>query len=146
MILRILFVFLVQAVYALQIEAPQEIAEAVLAYSKEAGAENRNAILKISTVKDEHCDAFTVKLISLSDGKTLKEALRCITEQPNVALQNGVFEVFGHLVEAKIEVSGGVKTALMGTAFVAAGLLLYYSKPPKPVYKYENSEISEVAK
>jgi hypothetical protein len=132
---------MVQTAFALQIEAPEEIAGAVLMYSKEAGAENRNMILKVSTIKSENCDAFFIKLISPNNGKTVKEVENCITELPNADLQNGIFKVFGHPVKTESQGSGGIKTALIGTAFIATGLLLYYSKPPEPVYK-----ISEVSK
>ncbi|MCL2282860.1 MAG: hypothetical protein FWC26_06040 [Fibromonadales bacterium] len=138
----------IQASYALQIEAPSELAEAVLMYSKEAGAESRNEILKVSTVNNEYCSAFAMKLISVSSGKIIKEVERCITDQPNAALQNGVMELFGlqaKAAEGGTE-SGHIKTALIGAGFVAAGILLYYTNQPKPVYKYKNNDISEVAK
>jgi hypothetical protein len=133
-------------VFALQIEAPPEVAEAVSMYSREAGAENNNATLRVSMEKGADCNAFTFKLISANSGKTIKESEHCFTDLPNTALQNGVFEVFGHSVKTNSEISGNVKTVLIGAVFVAVGILLYYSKPPEPVYIYSNNGISGVAK
>ena len=136
----------VQAAFALQIEAPKEIEEHVLAYSSEAGAENRNVILRVSIIKNTHCNAFAIKLIDKNSGKTNKEIERCFTDFPNVALQNGIFEIFGRPVKTETELSGNIKTIFFGVGFAAAGVLLYYSKPPKPVHGYSKNKISEVAK
>ncbi|MDR0516522.1 MAG: hypothetical protein LBH25_05695 [Fibromonadaceae bacterium] len=141
----ILVLAMAHATFALQIEAPPEIAEAVSIYSKEANAESKNAILKVSVVKNTNCSAFAFKLMSADNGKVIKEVERCFTETPNTALQNGVFEVFGLPVESETSVSGGMKTTLIGIGFVTVGLLLYYSKQPKPVYIYKH-EVSEVTK
>jgi len=136
----------VQAAFALQIEAPNEIEEQVLAYSKEAGAENMNATLKVSFIKKPNCKAFAMKLIDKSKGKTIKETERCFTEFPNAALQNGIFELFGHKVKTETGLSEYTKTVLFGIGFVATGGLLYYSKQPKPVYRDSKNNISEAAK
>ncbi len=143
-----LLIFLIvgiQAAFAIQIEAPKEIEEHVLAYSNEAGAENMNATLRVSIIKKINCKAFAMKLIDKSKGKTLKETERCFTEFPNSALQNGIFELFGHKVNTETELSEYTKTVLFGIGFAATGALLYYSKQPKPVYGYSKNKISEVA-
>ncbi|MDR2732525.1 MAG: hypothetical protein LBB36_04830 [Fibromonadaceae bacterium] len=136
-LLIILVLAMFQAAFALQVEAPREFAEAVLTYSKEAGAENRDVILRVSTVKNEDCNAFAIKLINSGNGKVIKEIECCLTSMPNAALQSGILEIFGHPVKKESGVGGGVKTVLMGIGFAAAGILLYYTKPPEPVYIYK---------
>lgn len=133
------------AAFALQIEALKEIEEHVLAYSIEAGATDRDAILRVGIVKNADCDAFSIKLIDKSNGKAVKEIERCIGEFPNAALQDGILEIFGHPVKREIELSDNAKTALLGIGFAATGLLLYYSKPPKPARGPVRNKISEVA-
>jgi len=124
----------VQAAFALQIEAPSEIEGHVLAYSDEAGAANRNAILRVGVIRNAKCDAFEMKLIDKNSGKTLKEIQRCFTDMPNAVLQNGIFELFGvPTTKTETGISANTKTFLFGIGFVAAGLSLYYSKQPKPV-------------
>jgi len=125
--------------FALQIEAPPDIKEQISAYVREAGAENRNAILEAKVVKNAQCNAFALKLIDKYSGKTVEQDERCFGNLPNATLQNSVLKVLG-LPEINSEnsgLSGNVKTALIGIGFVAAGILLYYSNPPKPVYGSE---------
>jgi len=124
------------SVFALQIEAPPEITEQISAYVREAGAENKNAILKATVIKNTQCNAFELKLMDRYSGKIIKEVESCFADLPNATLQNAVLEILGHpKVNAEnSELSGNVKTALIGMGFAATGLLLYYSKPPKPVY------------
>jgi len=128
----------------LQIEAPPEIAEQVLAYANEA-ASNQNAILRVNIAKNKQCNIYTLILIDKNSGKMIRETEICSANLPNSALQSAVFEVFGHSAEnINTGLSGNIKTILFGTGFVAAGVLLYYSKPPKPVYGY--SKVSEEKK
>jgi len=139
MILFRLMVFnfmLVKAAFALQIEAPQEIAEHISIYAKEAGGENENAILKASITKNMQCNTFALQLIDKNTGKTRKKIELCSTDLPNSVLQNAVFELFGHknLENSKNYANSALKTAIIGAGFIAAGVLLYYSNPPKPVY------------
>ena len=126
----------VQAVFALQIEAPREVAEQILAYAQEIGAEKQNVILRADIAKDTQCNTFSLKLIDKNSGKTIRKAERCSADLPNAALQSAVFEIFGHNVKnpenPKIGAIG-IQTAI-GIGFVAAGALLYYSNPPQPVY------------
>jgi hypothetical protein len=131
--------------FALQIDAPQEIAEQILAYAQEVGAENENAILRASIAKNKGCNDFALKLIDKRSGKTIKEKNGCSADFPNSVLQNAVHEIFGHNAKNSVSssVSGGVKTFLFGAALAAAGVILYYSKPPKPVYGYSNNIIEE---
>jgi len=129
----------------LRIESPLEIAEQVLAYSNEAAATNRDAILRVNIEKSKQCNIYTLKLLDKNSGKIIKETETCSANLPNAALQNAVFEIFGYPVEnAASGLSGNIKTFLFGTGFVAAGVLLYYSNTPKPVYGY--SKISEEEK
>jgi hypothetical protein len=141
-------VFLFQTAFALQIEAPKEIEEHILAYSSEAGAQNENAILRVNIAKTGECSNYFLKLIDKNSGKTIKETEMCSADLPNIVLQNAVFEIFGHKAEnaynANSGLSGNVKTILFGAAFAVAGVLLYYSNPPKPVYGY--GKISEEEK
>ncbi len=121
----------------LQIEAPPEIAEQVLVYSNEAAATNQNAILRVNIAKNKQCNTYTLTLIDKNSRKAIKENETCSANLPNLALQNAVFEIFGHPVENTNSGFGGsVKTILLGAGFVAAGVLLYYSNTPKPVYGY----------
>ena len=130
---------------SLQIDAPQEIAEHIFAYSKEAGAQNQNAILKANITKTKQCNNYTLKLIDKNSGKVIKEVERCSTNLPNVTLQNAVFEIFGNPVKNEGSgLSADIKTILLGGGFAAAGILLYYSSPPKPVYGTQ--KLSEVKK
>jgi predicted RND superfamily exporter protein len=122
--------------FALQIEAPPEITEQISAYVREAGAEGKNAILEAKVIKNTQCNAFALKLTDKHSGKTIKEVESCFADLPNATLQNAVFEVLGHpkINAENSQLSENTKTALIGIGFVAAGLLLYYSNPPKPVY------------
>jgi len=125
--------------FALQIEAPPEIREQISVYAREAGAENKNAILEAKIVKNTQCNAFALKLIDKYSGKTIEKVESCFGSLPNATLQNAVLKVLG-LPEINAEnsgLSGNVKTALIGIGFAAAGILLYYSNPPKPVYGSE---------
>jgi len=132
--------------FALQIEAPAEIAEQISAYAREAGAEGRNAILEAKIIKNTQCNAFALRLIDKHSGKTIKEVESCFADLPNAALQNTVLKVLGYpKVNAEnSQLSENAKTALIGAGFTAAGLLLYYSNPPKPVQK--KAKLSEVQK
>jgi len=132
--------------FALQIEAPTEIAEQISAYVREAGAENKNAILEVKVIKSTQCNAFALKLIDKHSGKTIKEVESCFADLPNATLQNAVLEVLGHpkINAENFQLSGNAKTALIGMGFVAAGFLLYCSNPPKPVYG--SRKLSEVQK
>jgi len=138
----------VRTTFALQIEAPKEIEEHVLAYSIAAGpAENRDAILKVSILENAQCgNVFIIKLINKNNGKAIKEIERCFTNLPNEVLQNGIFELLGHDVKTETTIGGGAKTVFLGIGFVAAGLVLYYTKQPKPVYIPSKNAISEVSK
>jgi len=132
--------------FALQIEAPPEITEQISAYVREAGAENKNAILEVKIIKNTQCNAFALKLMDKHSGKTIEEVESCFADLPNATLQNAVFKVLGQpkINTENSQLSGNAKTALIGTVFVAAGLLLYYSNPPKPVYG--PPKLSEVQK
>jgi hypothetical protein len=122
--------------FALQIEAPPEIAEQISAYVREAGAEDKNAILKVSIIKSTQCKTFALKLIDKYNGKIIKEIESCFADLPNATLQNTVLEVLGYpkINAESSQLSGNAKTALIGMGFAAAGILLYYSNQPKPVY------------
>jgi hypothetical protein len=127
---KIIMLAAAQTAFALQIDSPPEIAEQVLAYAKEAGGENKNAILRVSVVKGN----YVLKLIDQHNGKTIKATERNFGVLPNAALQNAVFEVFGHPVKSEGSMLGeNVKTILLGTGFILSGILLYYSNSPKPV-------------
>jgi len=115
----------VQAVFALQIEAPKEIEEFLWAYSAEIGAQTQNAILRANNN--------TLKLIK--NGKTVNEVKIDPTIHKNIALQNAVYEIFGHPTQKTSNFIGNLKTILIGTGFITAGVLLYYSNSPKPVYE-----------
>jgi hypothetical protein len=134
------------SVFALQIEAPPEITEQISIYAREAGAENKNAILRISIVKNMQCNIFALKLTDKYSGKIIKETEKCSVGLLNAALQDAVFEILDHPKRNTInsELSGNAKTVLIGMGFAAAGLLLYYSNPPKPVYGTQ--KLSEVKK
>jgi hypothetical protein len=123
-------------VFALQIEAPPEIAEQISAYVREAGEEDKNAILKVNVIKSTQCSAFALRLMDKDSGKIIKEVESCFANLPNATLQNTVLEVLEHpkINAENYQLSGNVKTALIGMGFAAVGLLLYYSNPPKPVY------------
>ncbi|MDR0516928.1 MAG: hypothetical protein LBH25_07790 [Fibromonadaceae bacterium] len=127
-----------QAAFALQIDAPPEITGQILAYSKEAGVEKENAILKASVSKNATCNAFNLELIDYN-GKAVKKIERCSNGSQNADLQNAVLEIFGHPVKntKNSNLSGNTKTILMGTGMAITGLLLYCSKPPKPPYRGE---------
>lgn len=107
----------------LQIEAPKEIAQQISEYAKEIEAHPQNATLKATTT--------TIQLIK--NGKIVKEIKIDPAIPKNIALQNAVHEIFGHPTEKTTHFSGPLKTILIGTGFVAAGVLLYYSNTPKPV-------------
>ncbi|GBU24374.1 hypothetical protein R83H12_01004 [Fibrobacteria bacterium R8-3-H12] len=131
-----------QIAFAINVEAPPEIAEQVLAYANEAGASAYGAILRVNMAKNRQCNAYTLKLIEAYSGKTLKKIEFCSAELPNIELQNAVLEIFGHKIknreEPLIEENGIM--AIIGAGFAAAGLMLYYSKQPKPVYGYKIRE------
>jgi len=142
---KIVLIFSTSA-FALQIEAPPEITEQISTYVREAGAEGKNAILEARVIKNTHCNAFALKLMDKHSGKTIKEVESCFADLPNATLQNVVLKVLGQpKVNAENSQLGeNAKTALIGVGFVAAGLLLYYSNPPKPVYG--TPKLSEVQK
>jgi len=132
-----IILFMLQTAFALQIEAPEEIEEHILAYSKEAGAQNENAILRVSIAKNRQCNSYVLKLIDKNSKKTIRESEICSANSPNIVLQNAVFEIFGRPAKnADSGLSGNIKTILFGAGFATAGILLYYSNPPKPVYGY----------
>jgi len=132
---KIAILIWVQTVFALQIDAPLEISEQIKAYAETAGTEKENAVLKVNFQKDSHCNTFALQLQD-NKGKNIREIKNCSNELPNMALQNAVFEIFGLKKEKGNSLSGNFKTALIGFGFVATGVALYYSKPPKPVYGY----------
>jgi len=127
----------VQIAFAINVEAPPEIAEQVLAYANEAGTSYKNAILRVNMAKKRDCNAYTLKLIDIYNEKTIKKVEFCSAELPNIALQNAVLEIFGHKInhreEPFIEENGIL--AIIGAGFAAAGLVFYYSNPPKPVMR-----------
>jgi len=132
------------ALQTLQIEAPKEIEEHILAYSNEAGAQNENAILRVNIAKNKRCNNYVLKLIDKNSGKIIKESEICSANLPNIVLQNAVFEIFGHQAKnAASGLSGNIKTVLFGAGFATAGILLYYSNPPKPVYGYTKIDEEE---
>jgi len=132
--------------FALQIEAPTEIAEQISVYVQEAGAEGKNAILEAKIIKNTRCNAFVLRLMDKHSGKTIKEVESCFADLPNAALQNAVLKVLGYpKVNAEnSQLSENLKAALIGVGLTTAGLLLYYSNPPKPVQK--KTKLSEVQK
>jgi len=123
----------IQTAFALQIDAPPDISEQVKAYAEEVGAENENAVLRVSITKDSNCNTFALQLQDKM-GKIAREIENCSNELPNIALQNAVFEIFGRTAEKDNSLSGNFKTVLIGLGFAATGVVLYYSKPPRPVY------------
>jgi hypothetical protein len=140
---------LTQTAFAIQIEAPEELEEHVLAYSAAAGAEeSKDLILRVSVIKNANCgNAFDMRLINRSSGKTIEQIERCFSHLPNKAMQTGISELFGQQANAKTQIGGGAKTAIIGAAFAAAGILLYYTKPPKPVRVHSDKNlISEESK
>jgi len=135
----------VQMAFAINVEAPTEIAEQVLVYANEAGANNENAILRVNIAKNRQCNAYTLKLIDKYNGKTIKKIEFCSAELPNIELQNAVLEIFGHNVKSREEPLIGENgvMAIIGAGFAAVGLILYYSNPPKPVYVYKIREVEK---
>jgi hypothetical protein len=135
----------VQMVFAINVEAPLEIAEQILAYANETDERNENIILRVDITKNMQCNAFTLKLIDKRSGKIIKEIKFCSAELPNIALQNAVFKMFGHNIENRKEPLIGETgvMAIIGIGFAAAGLILYYSNPPKPVYGYKTSVVEK---
>jgi hypothetical protein len=134
-----------QVAFAINVEAPPEIAEQVLVYANEAGAGAENAILRVNIAKNRVCNAYTLKLIDKYNGKTIKKIEFCSTEPPNIELQNAVLEIFGHKInnrEKPLIGENGIM-AIIGAGFAAAGLILYYSNPPKPVYGYKIREVEK---
>jgi len=140
--LKIILLIGVQMAFAINVEAPPEIAEQVLVYANEAGASVENAILMVSIAKNKQCNAYTLKLIDIYNRKTIKKIEFCSTELPNMELQNAVLEIFGHNVKRREESLIGENgiMAIIGVGFAAAGLVLYYSNQPKPVYVYKIRE------
>jgi len=131
-----------QMAFALNVEAPPEIAEQVLAYAAEAGIYAENAILRVGMAKTKQCNEYTLKLIDKYNGKTVKKIEFCSRELPNMELQNAVLEIFGRDAKSREEhlTRENAVMAIIGAGFAAAGLLLYYSNPPKPVYIYKIRE------
>jgi hypothetical protein len=110
-----LLLILAQAAFALQIDAPPEIAEQVLAYSQEIGIKKENAALMVSVAKNANCNAFSLELIDKSSRKAIKQTEHCFASSQNEVLQNAVHEILGHPVK-KAEssgLSGSAKTVLM---------------------------------
>jgi hypothetical protein len=128
----------VQMAFAVNVEAPPEIAEQVLAYANEAGIGRENAILRVNIARKRECNVYTLKLIDKYSGKTIEKIEFCSAELPNIALQNAILEIFGHKAKKREEPLIGENgiMAIIGAGFAAAGLVLYYSNPPKPVYVY----------
>jgi len=131
-----------QMAFALNVEAPPEIAEQVLAYAVQAGASTENAILRVNIAKNKQCNDYALRLIDIYNGKTIKKIEFCSRELPNIELQNAVLEIFGRNAKSREEplIGENVVMAIMGVGFAAAGLMLYYSNPPKPVYIYKIRE------
>jgi hypothetical protein len=134
-----------QMAFALNVEAPPEIAEQVLAYATQAGASAENAILRVNIAKNKQCNDYTLKLIDIYNSKTIKKIEFCSRELPNIELQNAVLEIFGHNAKRREEHLAGENAvmAIIGAGFAAAGLVLYYSNPPKPVYIYKIREVEK---
>jgi len=141
----IVILIAVQVAFAINVEAPPEIAEQVLVYANEAGAGAESAILRVNIAKNRDCNAYTLKLIDKYNGKTIKKIEFCSTEPPNIELQNAVLEIFGHKINNREEPLIGENgiMAIIGAGFAAAGLILYYSNPPKPVYGYKIREVEK---
>ncbi|MCL1956995.1 MAG: hypothetical protein FWF63_06705 [Fibromonadales bacterium] len=131
-----------QIAFAINVEAPPEIAEQVLVYANEAASGVENAILRVNIAKNRQCNAYTLKLIDIYNGKTLKKLEFCSTELPNIELQNAILEIFGRNLKNREEPLVGENgiMAIIGAGFAAAGLILYYSNPPQPVYVYKIRE------
>ena len=134
-----------QIAFAINVEAPPEIAEQVLVYANEAASGVENAILRVNIAKNRQCNAYTLKLIDIYNGKTLKKLEFCSTELPNIELQNAILEIFGRNLKNREEPLVGENgiMAIIGAGFAAAGLILYYSNPPKPVYGYKIREVEK---
>ena len=134
-----------QIAFAINVEAPPEIAEQVLVYANEAGAAAERAILRVNMAKNRQCNAYTLKLIDIYNGKTIKKVEFCSTELPNIELQNAVLEIFGRNIKNREEplIEENSVMAIIGAGFAAAGLILYYSNPPKPVYGYKIREVGK---
>jgi len=134
-----------QVAFAINVEAPQEIAEQVLVYANEAGASTESAILRVNVAKNRECNAYTLKLIDKYNGKTIKKIEFCSAELPNIELQNAILEIFGHNVKSREEPLIGENgiMAIIGAGFAVAGLILYYSNTPKPVYGYKIKEVEK---
>jgi len=145
MVFKIILLIGVQVAFAINVEAPPEIAEQVLVYANEAGAGAGSTILRVNIAKNRECNAYTLKLIDKYNGKTIKKIEFCSAELPNIELQNAVFEIFGYNVKRREEplIVKNAVLAIIGTCFAAAGLILYYSNPPKPVYIYKISEVEK---
>jgi len=139
---KIILLIGAQMAFALNVEAPPEIAEQVLAYATEAGADVKNAILRVNIAKNRDCNAYTLKLMDIYNGKTIKKIEFCSRELPNIELQNAVLEIFGHNINRREEslIGENAVMAIIGAGFAATGLMLYYSNPPKPVYIYKIRE------
>ena len=131
-----------QMAFALNVEAPPEIAEQVLAYAAQAGASTENAILRVNMAKNKQCNEYKLKLIDIYNGKIIKKIEFCSRELPNIELQNAVLEIFGHITKRREEplIGENAVMTIIGAGFAAAGLMLYYSDPPKPVYIYKIRE------
>ncbi|MDR2581956.1 MAG: hypothetical protein LBC75_00565 [Fibromonadaceae bacterium] len=131
--------------FAINVEAPPEIAEQVLVYANEAAAGVENAILRVNIAKNRQCNAYILKLIDIYNGKTIKKIEFCSTELPNIELQNAVLEIFGRNIKNREEPLIGENgiMAIIGAGFAAAGLILYYSNPPQPVYVYKIREVKK---
>jgi len=142
---KIILLIGAQMAFALNVEAPPEIAEQVLAYAAQAGASAENAILRVNIAKNKQCNEYTLKLIDIYNGKIVKKIEFCSRELPNIELQNAVLEIFGHNVKNREEPLIGENSvmAIIGAGFAAAGLMLYYSNPPKPVYIYKIREVKK---
>jgi len=134
-----------QVAFAINVEAPPEIAEQVLVYANEAGASYENAILRVNMEKNRQCNDYTLRLIDKYNGKIIRKIEFCSAELPNIALQNAVLEIFGHNAKRQEEPLIGENgiMAIIGAGFAAAGLMLYYSNPPKPVYVYKIREVEK---
>jgi len=139
---RIILLIGAQMAFALNVEAPPEIAEQVLAYAAQAGASAENAILRVNIAKNKQCNEYKLKLIDIYNGKIVKKIEFCSKELPNIELQNAVLEIFGHGAKHREEpfLEENAVMAIIGAGFAAAGLMLYYSNPPKPVYVYKIRE------
>jgi hypothetical protein len=107
-----------------------------LAYAQETGIKKKNATLMVSMAKNANCNAFSLELIDKSNQKVVKQTEHCFANSQNEVLQNAVHEILGHPAKKaeSFSSSGNAKTILMGAGFAITGILLYYSKPPKPVY------------